>query len=441
MSWLSTPLALMAAVVAGNNAPAPVDEGPGGGWQDPVVLRARPLLDRPAAVRPALAFDAGGEAAAAFVADGATGPRIAVALRGAGREAFGDVLTLPGMPELRTAGGRAPALAAGPRGTFAVVWLARTGARTAPAVLAAVRRPGRRFGPPVRLSAPGTRPMGAIPAVAVDGAGRVTVAWAERGPHGSVLVVRVRGRDARFAPAQRMDARGGALGPPSAAGPALGWAQGGRLLLRLERRRFDLGAAIHRPPALSATADGGRLAVAWRDRSVLHVAVPGVRAGTFPLSGSVAGGPLVGVDASGSPTVAWQDERGVLAATLGGRAQRLVSGAGGALLSGLAVGPGGDALVTVLDPVPSTRADAGDLVTAALRPAGGAFRVPVALSRPGRFTSLATPAFSPHGTALVAWASGVAVPPEALLLVATRPVAAASGAGAPSAPPAGMPAL
>jgi hypothetical protein len=251
----------------------------------------------------------------------------------------------------------------------------------------------------------------------------------------------VRGRDARFAPARRTGARGRPLGPPGAAGPALGWAQGGRLLLRLERRRLDRGAAVHRAPALAATPDGGRLAVAWRDHRVVHVVVPGVRAGAFTASGQVVTGPLVGVDAAGTPTVAWQDARGVLAAALGGRPQRLAPSSGGALLSGLAVGAGGDALVTVLDPVPSTRVDAGDLVTAALRPAGGAFREPVTLSRPGRFTSLATPAFSPGGTALVAWASGVATPQEALLLLATRPVAAASGAGAPAAPPAGMPAL
>src|SRR5436190_11657887 len=231
MSLISTPLALIATVLSGS-APATAD-GPGGGWQEPVVLRARPLLDQPGGARPALVFDARGEGATAFVADTATGPRMAVALRGAGRLAFGEAATLPGEPELRVAGGRAPALAAGARGTFAVAWLARTGAHTAPAVLAAVRRPGRHFGPPVRLSAPGRVPMGATPAVAVDVHGRVTVAWAERRKGGSMLVVRVHGRDTRFAPARRRP--GPLIGPPAAAGPGLGWTQGGRLPLRMPR--------------------------------------------------------------------------------------------------------------------------------------------------------------------------------------------------------------
>src|SRR4029077_2422992 len=103
------------------------EPGPGGGWLDPILLRARPLLDQPAGVRPALALDAHGEGAVAFLADTALGPRVATVLRAPGRVAFSESVNLSQTPELRTAGGRAPALAAGPQGRFAVAWLARTG--------------------------------------------------------------------------------------------------------------------------------------------------------------------------------------------------------------------------------------------------------------------------------------------------------------------------
>src|SRR5436305_5101165 len=106
MSWLALPLAALAAAVPAS--PAAAD----GGWRDPVVLPARPLLDAPAAVRPAMVSGPTGVAALAFVADTTHGARMAVALRAPGTRDFLEPRTLTGTPDLNNAGGRAPALAA-----------------------------------------------------------------------------------------------------------------------------------------------------------------------------------------------------------------------------------------------------------------------------------------------------------------------------------------
>src|SRR3954465_730777 len=119
MSWFAVPLAVMAASTPAGAAPPP-----GPAWRPPIVLPARPLVDAPAAVRPALTAGPTGVAALVFVADTTRGPLMAAALRPPGAREFLTPRTLAGRPDLNDAGGRAPALAAGPRGAFAAVWLA-----------------------------------------------------------------------------------------------------------------------------------------------------------------------------------------------------------------------------------------------------------------------------------------------------------------------------
>src|SRR4051794_8082097 len=164
VSWLAAPMAVVAAAF-----PPGAANGSDAGWRPPTVQHARPLLDAPAAVRPALAAGPTGVTALAFLAETTRGPRMAVARRAPGPRSFLTPRTLAGRPDLNDAGGRAPALAAGPRGAFAAAWLAwGRGARRTPGVVVSIRRPGHLFGTPHQVSRRGARPLAAPPAVALD---------------------------------------------------------------------------------------------------------------------------------------------------------------------------------------------------------------------------------------------------------------------------------
>ncbi|WP_217914218.1 hypothetical protein [Miltoncostaea marina] len=233
---------------------------PGGAWGAPAPLSAAGRR----AGSPAVAVAPDGGAVAVWRRDDGGGrATIEAAVRPAGG-AFGAPVALSAPDAL---GALRPRVAIAPSGAAAAAWLRFDGQHTL--VEVATRPPGGAFGAPRTVSAPGADAL--APAVAVDGAGRATVAWNRADGAGSVVQV-ARGDGAAGFTAPADASRPGA----TAFGAAVGVAPSGAGVLLWSEVAADGATVVVTTPL---GADGGPGAPATispeGDASTAQVAVDG----------------------------------------------------------------------------------------------------------------------------------------------------------------------
>ena len=148
------------------------------------------------------------------------------------------------------------------------------------------------------------------------------------------------------------------------------------------------------------------------------------------VDGDLSAGPELGLDGGGQTTLAWQDARGVLGLTSGGRPQVVGSVADNATLSTLSVSSDGRGILSFVASAarPDGNGDGGPVVRVAGRPVGRGFLAPVTLSKPGPLISLVAAAAVPGGSDAVSWATSIGAPRAGLLFVSTRSPGRLAGA-------------
>jgi hypothetical protein len=293
------------------------------------------------------------------------------------------------------------ALAANEAGDAAV--LLRSCGRTNPCerfIPYLVIRRGRTWGAPIRLD---KRAWTSEGAVAIDAGGNVLAAW-ERP---------LRGRTGTRGVYARIRTAGGRLGATQ-----------------------RLGTSVPIPAISAALGAGRRAVVAWKGQSVSEgdatsaatiqaaVALPGRRFGaaqrleavTITGTGRYIGqaGVRTAIAADGRPLVAWTGYSGghfvVRAASVPGTrvgtGQVVSDPARDTVLSDLATGPRGAALVLGLQGLRGNDPRGPVSVVAAVRPPGASrFGAPEAITAPGQFFEAARGAFAPDGRAVAVWRS------------------------------------
>ncbi len=337
---------------------------PGGPPAAPVAISG------PGGSAPALAVASSGEALTAWWRPGEGGTVVQASGRVAGG-AFAPAV------DLSAPGSFAPQVALAPGGGAVVAWLRFDGATTV--VEAALRPPGGAFGAPVALSEPGRSAF--APRVAVQGGGRVVIAWNRSDGRLTRIEAAVGTLAGGLSPSGPISAPGEdaydpQVAPLPAGGALIAWTRSDGAVTRTELARLGADGSAGPPATLSAP-------------------------------GADATQPQVAVDGAGAALVAWR--RGPAGAE---RVQVLARSAAGAVAEPADLSPSG---VGAAEPrlaldaagravVAWRRTDGSDpRVQIATRDPGGAFGAPVDVSTRGAVIAEPRVALDGGGNGVVAW--------------------------------------